>query len=303
MLGLLGPNGAGKTTAVRILTTLLKPDAGRAFIDGIDVVAEPDAAPRRASGSPASTPRSTSASPAHENLEHVGRLFHLPIGTRRASAAGELLERFDLVDAADRVVKRLLRRHAPPARHRDEPDRPAVGAVPRRADDRPRPAQPARDVGPHRRARRASGTTTLLTTQYLDEADRLADEIVGDRPRPGDRTRHRRRAQAAGRRRAASRSRSPTPADADRVVEALRRRRVRRRARRATTGARVVVPGPRRRRAWCPHVVRRLDDAGHRGRRRRRAPVHARRRVLRAHRPRGRATTTSADDRAKSAAE
>ena len=96
VLGLLGPNGAGKTTAVRILTTLLKPDAGRAFIDGIDVVAEPRRARARIglTGQYAAVDERLTG---YENLEHVGRLFHLSEPSPHGRA-GELLERFDLVE-------------------------------------------------------------------------------------------------------------------------------------------------------------------------------------------------------------
>ena len=106
----------------------------------------------------------------------VGRLYHLPKGEPRARAA-ELLERFDLADAADRLVPHLLGRHAPPPRPRRGAGRPPAGPLPRRADHRPRPAQPASASGRRSRAGSPSGTTVLLTTQYLDEADRLADRI------------------------------------------------------------------------------------------------------------------------------
>ena len=97
---------------------------------------------------------------------------------RRRERARELLERFDLADAGDRLVKHLLRRHAPAARPRRRARRPAAGALPRRADHRPRPAQPPRRSGRRSRSSSAEGTTVLLTTQYLDEADRLADRIA-----------------------------------------------------------------------------------------------------------------------------
>src|SRR5215207_2428517 len=103
VMALLGPNGAGKTTAVRVLTTLLEPDSGRATVAGLDVVA--DAAKLRRiiglSGQYAAVDEDLTG---FENLEMVGRLYHL--GRRRSRArAQELLERFDLVDAANRVVK------------------------------------------------------------------------------------------------------------------------------------------------------------------------------------------------------
>ncbi len=100
--GLLGPNGAGKTT-VRVLTTLLRPDAGRATIDGIDVVADPHRVRQRIglTGQYAAVEERLAG---RENMEYIGRLFHLPKRDVK-SRARDLLERFDLVDAADRVVK------------------------------------------------------------------------------------------------------------------------------------------------------------------------------------------------------
>ena len=175
VLGVLGPNGAGKTTAVRILTTLIKPDSGRAVIDGIDVLAEPRRARARIglTGQYAAVDEGLTG---FENLEHVGRLYHL--GTAEARRrAGELLERFTLVEAADRVVKGYS------------------GGMRRRLDIAmsliARPSvlfldEPTTGLDP--RSRNAvwdlidelvrGGTTTLLTTQYLDEADRLADSIA-----------------------------------------------------------------------------------------------------------------------------
>ncbi|MGB0677624.1 MAG: ATP-binding cassette domain-containing protein, partial [Ilumatobacteraceae bacterium] len=101
--GLLGPNGAGKTTSVKVLTTLIRPDAGTATIDGIDVVKNPDDVRRRIglTGQYAAVDERLTA---RENLVYIGRLFHL--GTAEARVrAGELLDRFDLADSADRVVK------------------------------------------------------------------------------------------------------------------------------------------------------------------------------------------------------
>ena len=175
VLGLLGPNGAGKTTAVRIFTTLIRPDAGRAFIDGIDVVAEPMRAKARIglTGQYAAVDERLTGA---ENLEHVGRLYHMPSPASRERGR-ELLERFDLVDAGDRVVKGYsggMRRRLdiamsliarPSVLFLDEP---TTGLDPR---SRQAVWELIEELV-------AGGTTTLLTTQYLDEADRLADEIV-----------------------------------------------------------------------------------------------------------------------------
>jgi ABC-2 type transport system ATP-binding protein len=175
VLGLLGPNGAGKTTAVRILATLLQPDAGSARVAGIDVVKDPDAVRRRIglSGQSAAVDEYLSG---FENLVMVGRLYQL--GTQRArERAHELLERFDVVDAADRPVKGYsggMRRRldlaaalvaAPPVLFLDEP---TTGLDPR---SRVQMWDVIRDLV-------RGGSTVLLTTQYLEEADRLADEIV-----------------------------------------------------------------------------------------------------------------------------
>jgi ABC-2 type transport system ATP-binding protein len=180
VLGLLGPNGAGKTTAVRILTTLLPPDGGSARVAGLDV--EREAAQLRTkiglAGQYAAVDENLTGA---ENLEMVGRLYHLPKGEPRARA-GELLERFDLSEAADRLVRTYsggMRRRLdlaalvarPPVLFLDEP---TTGL-----DPRSRVALWETIEG-----RVAEGTTVLLTTQYLDEADRLADRIsVIDRGR------------------------------------------------------------------------------------------------------------------------
>jgi len=175
VLGVLGPNGAGKTTTVRILTTLLKPDAGRAILDGIDVVKEPRRARARIglTGQYAAVDERLTG---FENLEHVGRLFHL--GTATAKDRGrELLERFGLVEAGHRVVSGYsggMRRRLdiamsliarPSVLFLDEP---TTGLDPRSRQD----------VWNLIEELVCGGTTTLLTTQYLDEADRLADGIV-----------------------------------------------------------------------------------------------------------------------------
>jgi ABC-2 type transport system ATP-binding protein len=175
VLGLLGPNGAGKTTAVRILATLLGADGGSARVAGLDVATE--AAALRAkiglAGQYAAVDENLTGA---ENLEMVGRLYHLPRGEPRARAA-ELLERFDLSEAADRLVRTYsggMRRRLdlaaalvahPPVLFLDEP---TTGLDPR---SRIGLWETIED-------RVSKGTTVLLTTQYLDEADRLADRIA-----------------------------------------------------------------------------------------------------------------------------
>ena len=175
ILGLLGPNGAGKTTAVRILTTLLAPDAGRAEVAGLDVVGQADELRSRIglTGQYAAVDEYLTG---RENLEMVGRLYHLP-KKRARQRAEELLERFDLVDAASRLVKTYsggMRRrldlaaslvYEPPILFLDEP---TTGL-----DPRSRLAM-WDIIG----ELVSGGTTLLLTTQYLDEADRLADRIA-----------------------------------------------------------------------------------------------------------------------------
>ena len=174
VLGLLGPNGAGKTTAVRILTTLLPLDGGSARVAGFDVAREAPALRAKIglAGQYAAVDENLTGA---ENLEMVGHLYHLPKGEPRARAA-ELLERFELSDAADRLVRTYsggMRRRLdlaaalvarPPVLFLDEP---TTGL-----DPRSRLALWETIEG-----RVAGGTTVLLTTQYLDEADRLADRI------------------------------------------------------------------------------------------------------------------------------
>ena len=150
VLGVLGPNGAGKTTAVRVLTTLLEPDAGRRASPGSTW--SRDAARLRSriglAGQYAAVDENLTGI---ENLVMVGRLY----GERRAAAkrrAHELLERFSLTDAADRPAKTYSRRHAAPAGPRGGARRAPAGAVPRRADHGPGPALAARAVGDDRGA-------------------------------------------------------------------------------------------------------------------------------------------------------
>jgi len=175
VLGLLGPNGAGKTTAVRILTTLLDADEGTATVAGIDVRTDPQGVRERMglSGQYAAVDEYLTG---FENLDMIGRLYRL--GRKRSrERARELLERFTLTDAADRPVKTYsggMRRRldlagalvaSPQVLFLDEP---TTGLDPRSRTDM---WEVIRELV-------ASGTTLLLTTQYLEEADRLADEIV-----------------------------------------------------------------------------------------------------------------------------
>jgi len=175
VLGLLGPNGAGKTTAVRVLTTLLRPDSGTAFIDGVDVLANPQEVRSRIglTGQYAAVEERMTG---RENLELIGRFLRLDSKARKARAV-ELLERFDLVEAADRVAKNYsggMRRRLdiamslianPAVLFLDEP---TTGLDPR---SRIGMWEVIEELG-------ADGTTVVLTTQYLEEADRLADSIV-----------------------------------------------------------------------------------------------------------------------------
>ncbi len=175
VLGLLGPNGAGKTTTVRILATLLQPDSGTAAVAGVDVLRNPRLVRRKIglSGQYAAVDEYLTG---YENLEMIGRLYHL--GRRRSRArARELLEQFTLADAADRPTKTYsggMRRRLdlagalvanPEVLFLDEP---TTGLDPKGRQD----------MWGVISTLVAGGTTLLLTTQYLEEADRLADEIV-----------------------------------------------------------------------------------------------------------------------------
>jgi ABC-2 type transport system ATP-binding protein len=175
VLGVLGPNGAGKTTAVKILTTLLRPDGGRALIEGYDVVRHP-AAVRRAIGLAGQSAAIQEELTGRENLEVVGQLYHLGKKAARRRA-WELLERFELTEAANRPAKTfsggMQRRLDLAASLVAEPsvlflDEPTTGLDPR---SRQGMWEVIRDLT-------AAGTTLLLTTQYLEEADELADEIA-----------------------------------------------------------------------------------------------------------------------------
>src|SRR5207249_11640404 len=175
ILGLLGPNGAGKTTAVRILTTLLDPDGGTATVAGRDVATQPDKVRERIglSGQNAAVDEYLTG---FENLEMVGRLYHL--GARKSrDRARELLERFDLADAADRPAKT----YSGGMRGRRDLAAALVAAPDVLFLD-----EPTTGLDPSSRAQMwetiqelvRGGSTVLLTTQYMEEADRLADNVV-----------------------------------------------------------------------------------------------------------------------------
>lgn len=175
VLGLLGPNGAGKTTAVRILTTLLKPDAGKVEVAGIDLMAHPEKVREQLglSGQYAAVDEYLTG---HENLEMVGRLYHLGKAESKKRAS-ILLEQFDLTEAANRTAKTYsggMRRRLdlaaalvahPPVLFLDEP---TTGL------------DPASRLGLWDVISDlvSGGTSVLLTTQYLEEAERLADNIM-----------------------------------------------------------------------------------------------------------------------------
>ena len=175
VLGLLGPNGAGKTTLVRVLATLLRPQAGRAFVLGHDVVAEPLAVRRRIglAGQFAAVDEELTG---RENVEMIARLYRVPAGEVRARA-DEVLERFSLTDVADRAVST----YSGGMRRRLDLGASLTGRPPILLLD-----EPTTGLDPRTRQElwsiveelRRSGTTVLLTTQYLDEADRLADRIA-----------------------------------------------------------------------------------------------------------------------------
>ena len=175
VFGLLGPNGAGKTTAVRILTTLLQPTGGRAEVDGLDSVRDAEELRFRIglAGQSAAVDENLTGL---ENLQLVGRLYHLPKAEARRRSV-EVLERFDLADAADRPAKTysggMRRRLDLAASLVGRPDvlfldEPTTGLDPRSR----------LDVWAFIRELQSEGTTLLLTTQYLEEADQLADRIA-----------------------------------------------------------------------------------------------------------------------------
>jgi daunorubicin resistance ABC transporter ATP-binding subunit len=175
VFGLLGPNGAGKTTLVRVLATLLRPTAGRARVLGHDVVSEPLAVRRRIglAGQFAAVDEELTG---RENVEMVGRLYRLSAAEARARAS-DILERFGLADAADRRVST----YSGGMRRRLDLGASLIGRPPVILLD-----EPTTGLDPRTRQElwktidelRREGTTVLLTTQYLEEADRLAQRIA-----------------------------------------------------------------------------------------------------------------------------
>ncbi|MFF0114086.1 ATP-binding cassette domain-containing protein [Streptomyces prasinus] len=175
VLGLLGPNGAGKTTAVRCLTTLLRPDRGKAVVAGIDVLERPDAV-RRSIGLSGQFAAVDEYLTGRENLQMVGQLYRMRARAAKARA-DELLEQFHLADAADRTAKTYsggMRRRldlaaalvvSPPVMFMDEP---TTGLDPRNRQE----------LWGVIKELVSGGTTLLLTTQYLEEADHLAHDIA-----------------------------------------------------------------------------------------------------------------------------
>ncbi|MCX5601910.1 ATP-binding cassette domain-containing protein [Streptomyces phaeochromogenes] len=175
VLGLLGPNGAGKTTTVRCLTTLLRPDSGKAVVAGIDVLKQPNEV-RRSIGLSGQFAAVDEYLTGRENLHMVGQLYQMRSKQAKVRAV-ELLEQFHLTDAADRPAKTYsggMRRRldlaaalvvSPPVMFMDEP---TTGLDPR---NRQQLWEVIKDLV-------SGGTTLLLTTQYLEEADHLAHEIA-----------------------------------------------------------------------------------------------------------------------------
>ena len=256
VLGLLGPNGAGKTTAVRVMTTLLTPDAGEVRVAGLDAVR--DAARLREriglAGQYAAVDENLTG---EENLVMVGRLY----GESRRAAKARAGRAARAVPARRRrqaAGQDLLRRHAPPARPRGRARRAAAGALPRRADDGPGPARRGSTLWETIEGLVADGTTVLLTTQYLDEADRLADRIavidhgkvIADGTSDVLKEPRRRRAPRGARSRTA-RARRPRGRRWPRCPT----------SRSAASGGLVTLT-VRRREGAIVEAVRRLDDAG-----------------------------------------
>ncbi len=175
VLGILGPNGAGKTTTVRILATLLRPDSGRAVVNGIDVLKDPDEV-RKVIGLSGQYAAVDEILTGYDNLVMFGKLYHLS-NQSAINRADELLERFGLTDAGKRPIKTysggMRRRLDLAASLIVKPkvlflDEPTTGLDPRGRQD----------MWSIIKELVSDGTTLLLTTQYLEEADQLADEIA-----------------------------------------------------------------------------------------------------------------------------
>ena len=284
VLGLLGPNGAGKTTAVSILTTLLRPDAGSARVAGADVLTAPGKVRKRIglSGQFAAVDENLTG---FENLDMIGRLYHL--GRATAPGAGPGAARPVRPRRRRRPAGQdLLRRHAPPPRPRRRPRRPS----PRCSSSTSRPP----GLDPRSRTEMwevirglvGRGTTLLLTTQYLEEADQLADDIVViDHGRViAHGTADELKAKVGGERI------EITVTSLDAVGRA---REILARLSGGDGQLQAAVPHPRRSHLrWTARLPRSAAGARrgrHRRGRRRAAPAHPRRRVPHPHRPRRRA--------------
>ena len=253
VLGLLGPNGAGKTTAVRILTTLLRPDSGSAVVAGVDVLADPAEARRKigVSGQYAAVDENLTG---FENLDMVGRLYHL--GAKRlAKRARELLEQFDLADAGDRPAKTYsggMRRRLdlagalvarPPVLFLDEP---TTGLDPRSRTDL---WEVIGDL--------VAGRHDAAAHHPVPRGGRAARrQHPRHRPRHGDRRGHRRRAEGQGRRRAPRARRRPTK---PRSRRSCRRIATSDRTARPSTAGGSACPSPPGPKALM-EAVRRLDE-------------------------------------------
>ena len=219
VLGLLGPNGAGKTTTVRVLTTLLSPDARPARGRRGRRASPTRPGSAAGSGSPASTRPSTSTSPATRTWRWSG-------GSTTSAGAGAGERARELLDAV-RAGRRgqpagedLLRRHAPPPRPRRRARGRPRGDLPRRADDRARPEGPPRHVGGDRLAGR--GRDDAAAHHAVPRGGRPARRRHrGDRPRPGHRPGHLERAEGADRRRARRADRASTATSSSRARAAL----------------------------------------------------------------------------------
>jgi len=255
VLGVLGPNGAGKTTAVRILATLLRPDGGQASVCGYDVLRNPDQVRQLIglTGQYASVDEGLSGT---NNLIMIGRLLGLPRAQARAQA-GELLARFELTDAAGRIVKTysggMRRRLDLAASLIGRPrvlflDEPTTGLDPNSRTD----------VWAMIRGLVSDGVTVLLTTQYLDEADQLAHDIVViDRGKViATGTPDELKARTGGRVLLVMPSDAARLAEVATLLEGLAGAEV------ATDAEAGAVSAPVADKALLPRVVRELDDRG-----------------------------------------